>query len=367
MSAEHNRVIPSAAVAAVPPEPSWGRVLANTIDLWVSRRLGHVGGSVRWRRSGRRSENRVRWRPWTGGRWHLEAWKPVTALVAVAAVVAAVQFAGVFSGTASHVVRSPAAEPVGTGGASARSAAATQAEAGAWIVGQVSDAAIVGCYPAMCAALQADGVSPSRLASLGPGLGGALTADVIVTSPSAGEELVDKYAPALIASFGSGGSRIEVCAVARGGAAAYEAAMRADFTARKSAGSELLRNPDIKFTVSDAAWLRAGEVDSRLLATLAMLSSLYAFRVEAFGDASPGAQLLLRDVTITSYGKRSSTADLSAALALVNAQGRPYLPAYSAIVRLRNGQAALRIEFAEPSPLGLLTTVLTDDLRVMGH
>jgi hypothetical protein len=237
----------------------------------------------------------------------------------------------------------------------------TQTEAGAWIAGQVSDDAIVGCSPAMCAALQADGVSASQLVSLGPGLSGALAADVIVASPSVGQELVDKYAPALIASFGSGGSRIEVRAVARGGAAAFEAAMRSDFTARKSAGTELLQNPNIKFTVSDAARLRTGEVDSRLLATLATLSSLYEFRVMSFGDAAPGAQLLFRDVTITRYGKGSRAADLSTALALVKQQNSPYLPAYSAIVRLQTGQSALRIEFAEPSPLGLLTTAVTDE------
>jgi hypothetical protein len=104
-------------------------------------------------------------------------------------------------------------------------------------------------------------------------------------------------------------------------------------------------------------------VDSRLLATLAMLSSQYAFRAAAFGDSSPGAQLLFRSVTVTSDGKGSGTAALKAALALVNAQERPFLPAYSAIVRLHQGQPALRIEFAEPSPLGLLTTVLIADVR----
>jgi len=361
VSAEHDRCLPPTAVAAVPAEPSWGRVLATTVDLWVSRRLGRAASFVRPRRSGRRSEKRVGRRPWTGRRWRLGFWKLLTALVAAAAVVAALQIAGVFSRTASPVVRSPSAQPGGTRAVSARPAAVTQAEAGAWIAGQVSDNAIVGCSPAMCAALQADGVSASQLVSLGPGLGGALAADVIVTSPSVGKELVDKYAPGLIASFGSGASRIEVRAVARGGAAAFEAAMRSDFTARKSAGTELLQNQNIKFTASDAARLRAGEVDSRLLATLATLSSLYEFRVTSFGDAAPGAQLLFRDVTITSYRKGSGAADLSAALALVNEQSRPYLPAYSAIVRLQTGQSALRVEFAEPSPLGLLTTAVTDE------
>ena len=37
------------------------------------------------------------------------------------------------------------------------------------------------------------------------------------------------------------------------------------------------------------------------------------------------------------------------------------LPAHAAIIHLTSGQAALRIEFAAPSPLGLLTAVLAVD------
>ena len=45
--------------------------------------------------------------------------------------------------------------------------------------------------------------------------------------------------------------------------------------------------------------LRAGEVDARVLATLAALSSQHSFTVTAFGDAAPGAATLYREVTIT--------------------------------------------------------------------
>ena len=75
----------------------------------------------------------------------------------------------------------------------------------------------------------------------------------------------------------------------------------------------------------------------------------------AFSDAAPGAQAPLRQMTIS--GDR--TTDLAAALAMVRAQNSPYLPAHAAIVRLDTGQTALSIEFAAPSPLGLLTAVLT--------
>jgi len=185
-----------------------------------------------------------------------------------------------------------------------------------------------------------------------------LGASVLVTSPSAGgSRLDDDYAPALIASFGSGETRIDVRAAEPGGPGAYQAALKADLAARRSAGAQLLRNRSIQFTAGDAAQLRAGEVDSRLLATLATLASQHVFRVTAFGDASPGAQVLFREATITSAG-RGGTAALAAAADLVRMQVPPYLPAHVTPIRLAAGQAALSIEFAAPSPLGLLAAVL---------
>ena len=46
---------------------------------------------------------------------------------------------------------------------------------------------------------------------------------------------------------------------------------------------------------------------------------------------------------------------LAAALGVVRAQQVPYQPAQVSTVRLADGQAGLRIDFAAPSPLGLLT------------
>jgi hypothetical protein len=296
-------------------------------------------------------------------------------VVAAAAVaLAAVQLTMAFSGAAPRAVRSsvpkhPAARHVSPPPATAAQAAAAQAaaaarsEAAAWVAGQVNGTAIIGCYPGMCASLQAQGVSASRLVALSPSMAELLKTNVIATLSSASHGLVDRYAPAVIASFGSGSSRIEIRTVAPGGAASYQSALRADLNARESAGSQLLRNPRIKFSAADATQLRAGEVDSRLLATLAALSSQFTLRVMAFGDSSPGAPLFFRGVTVASYGRGNGAARLAAALAMVKAQGSPYLPAHSAIVHLGTGQPVLLIEFAAPSPLGLLTTVLTADVR----
>jgi hypothetical protein len=164
----------------------------------------------------------------------------------------------------------------------------------------------------------------------------------------------------LLASFGSGANLVEVRTAPPGGSAAYQRAAAADLAARRSAGAQLRHSQRIGVAGPAAAQLQAGQVDSRLLIMLAMLASQHPWRVVAFGGASPGvavAQAPFRQVTITG----PDAGDLAASLALVRAQNAPYQPAQAAIVRLPGGQGvprgqpALRIDFAAPSPLGLLT------------
>jgi hypothetical protein len=266
----------------------------------------------------------------------------VLALAGAAVVV--LWLTGALTGTPSRAPQVPAA---GTGPAAPL--AGVQSRAATWIAGQVSDGAIVACYPSMCAILQNHGVAAGRLLPLPSAATSALGADVLVTSGPAASKLAGRYAPALIASFGSGGNRVEVRAIEPGGVSAYRAALRADLAARKAAGSQLLRNSHIQFTGPGAARLRAGEVDTRLLATLAMLASQYSFRVTALADAAPGAPVLFREAAIIGISR-----GLPAALGMVRAQDPPYAPAHTVVA----GQSGLSIEFAVPSPLGLLSPVV---------
>jgi hypothetical protein len=356
--------------AASPPaapdaqtQPSWTRILATTVKLWAMRRV-RPPGSGRERGSGPGTQRSFGHR----GDGATRRWRLAVLLLALAVIaVAALGFAAL-SRTARPAGRVPSAGDlaVGSGGqagapGTSSLAAAARAQAVAWIVSQVSSGATIACDAAMCAALQAEGVSAGRLLMMPPGSDNPLGASVVITSSPTNGPLADEYAPAVIASFGSGASRVEVRATESGGAAAYQAALRADLAARESAGAQLLRNWHIRFTRQDAAQLRAGEVDSRLLATLAALSSQYSFRVTAFGDASPGVQVLYREVTLTTSGSGDGTAELASDLALVNAQDPPYQPAHAVIIHPAAGQAALIIEFAAPSPLGLLTAVLAVD------
>jgi len=328
------------AAALTRPEPSWGRVLVNTVRLAVSWRLRAAD-------LGRRAGGP---RPWRA-RWRVG----VLILALAGAAVTVVWLTGGLIGTPSRAARVPA-----PGAGPAPAAAAAQARAAVWVAGQVSGSAIIACDPGMCAALQEQGVAAGRLMALRSATASPLGASVLVTTPSADGQQLARYAPGLIASFGSGDARAEVRVIEPGGAAAYRAALRADLAARTAAGVQLLQNPHIRFTGPDAACLRAGQVDARLLATIAALASQYAFRVSAFSDAAPGAPVLFRAVSITGIG-----GGLASALAMVRAQAPPYVPAHAAVTSPADaGGATLSIEFAAPSPLGLLSPALdADSLR----
>ena len=307
-------------------EPSWGRVLASTVKLAVSRRLRAAG--LRRRASGSR--------PGHAGR----RWRFATLVLALAgAAVVVLWLAGGLAGTSSRAARVPAAGP-----GPPSLAAGAQARAAAWIAGQVSGDAIVACDPGMCAALQEQGVAAGRLMPLRSAAASPLGASVLAVSPSAGGQRAGQDAPALIASFGSGGNRVEVRAVEPGGVSAYRAALRADLAARRAAGSQLLRNSHIRFTGSGAAQLRAGDVDTRLLATLAALASWYSFRVTGFGDASPGVPVLFRQVSMTGARPGGGPGDDTRAGPAVPARARR---------RRRPDRAERRVRRARPAGAAL--------------
>jgi hypothetical protein len=344
--------------------PSWGQVLATTVSLWVSRRL------TRFSRQRRREAG---WRARIGPRrpaWQLRRPSAGRLRLAIGVLALAATAVAVFRFTA---VSSPAARtslpgrPHSAGpsqdrtqDAAVRAAAAARSVAAAWIAVQVSNDETIACDPLMCAALRAHGVTAGRLLLLTPGPAGPMAAGLIAASASTfsqlGGEVSDDYAPTLIASFGSGDSLIEVRAASPGGAAGYASALRADLAARQAAGAQLLHSGRVQASSQSAAQLRAGEVDARLLVMLAALASQQPVQVVAFGDASPGAQppsaqMPLRQVTITTRGAPG----LAAALAMARAQRAVYQPASVTTVGLASGQAGLRIEFAAPSPLGLLS------------
>jgi hypothetical protein len=270
------------------------------------------------------------------------------------------------------ISRHPAAPARPTGHASPRAsanlgalgaAAATRNLAASWIAREVSRDAILSCDPLMCLTLRDHGIPAGDLLVLRPGMTDPLGSELVVATPAIrsqfGSMLSVVYAPAVIASFGTGNGSIAVRAIAPGGARAYEAALSADVRARTAAGDQLRRNKRITLGALAAGQLAAGQVDSRLLGVLVTMAALDPVHVVAFGDSGPGASLgvPLRCAYLAAVGRPTwsgQSAYARSVLAFFHAQLPPYLAANIGPVPADGGQTVLRIEYAAPSPLGLL-------------
>jgi len=240
-------------------------------------------------------------------------------------------------------------------------AAATRSQAAEWVSRQVSRSAIAACDPAMCAALQAAGVQAADLQMLSASAADPLGADIVVATPALqsqfGGRLGTVYAPAVLARFGSGAAQIEVRVVAAGGAAAYTVALGQDVQARKGAAAQLLGNSKIKLQAAGRAELTAGQVDSRLLLMLATLASVHPVQVLAFTDAGPGADtsMPLRSAELASADHPAGMSESSYVdwlRGVLRGQRPPYDSQIS--VAGAQGQPVVDVQFAAPSPLGLL-------------
>jgi hypothetical protein len=269
------------------------------------------------------------------------------------------------AGSLSFLLSRHAAPSATAGGhrISAGAEIAIRNRAAAWVVGQVSRSAIVSCDPVMCQALEARGVSAASLLELRPGEADPLRSSIIVATAAVrgliGPRLSSTYAPAAIASFGSGRRQISVRVVAPRGAAAYTSALRADMLARKASGAQLLDNRRIIVSATARRQLAHGQADSRLLVVIAGLAARWPVSVAAFGDLAPGASrgIPLRSADLAPVGATASAgpaARMRAMVAFLRAQRDPYLAAHIQTVPRAGGRNVLRIEFAAPSPPGLL-------------
>ena len=247
-------------------------------------------------------------------------------------------------------------------GASANAASGPAAEvraaAAAWIASQVSRAGPISCDQVMCRALRARGVPHADLMVLKPGGGSPLHSRVIVVTAAVtkmvGTEFLTADAPAAIASFGSGSRQISVRVIYLQGAAAYAAALRRDIAARKTSEVTLLENPRVTAPPAVRRQLQGGQLDPRVLLTLAQLASQWPLSIVAFGDRAPGASpgVPLRSADLAVTGEASAQARQMSAYAH-QLQGY-FASARIRAVHLANGQEVVRVEFAAPTPLGVL-------------
>jgi hypothetical protein len=214
----------------------------------------------------------------------------------------------------------------------------------------------------MCQALEKDGIPAKGLHELKPGSPAPLHSDVIVATAAIraefGASLTSVYAPGVIASFGSAGTRIDIRVIAPQGTAAYRSALSADLAARKKAGPQLLLNPRISASAMARRQLTAGQVDSRLMLTLAQVASMWPVSIVTFGDLAPGASpsIPLRYAYLAGASGRDNANPAAQARQIsgfVHGLRGFYSSARIQTVRLA-GRNVVRIEFAAPSLLGVL-------------
>ena len=220
----------------------------------------------------------------------------------------------------------------------------------------------MSCDPQMCAVLEAHGVPAARLLPLGGSNPDPLGSDLIVSTAAVrsefGARLASVYAPAVLASFGTGSAQTAVRVVASDGGAAYLRGLRTDVAARAAAGRQLLQNPRLHTSATARRALAAGQVDSRLLTVFAALATMYRVQVVDFPapapGASPGMPLRAADIAPAGPGTRHRPNTMASLARYLRNQLTPYRPERITVVRLASGRPVLRVEYGAPSPLGLL-------------
>ena len=176
-----------------------------------------------------------------------------------------------------------------------RTAQAARSAAAAWIEQQVSRGTIVSCDPVMCSALVAHGFPAANLDPLRPSTPDPLTSEMIaataVLRSQFGSRLTSVYAPITLASFGTGSAEVDVRVIASDGSPAYMRQFRADLTARKAYGAQILHNSKIVVAPPARRQLASGMVDSRLLLTISTAAHQgHRLRVVSFGAAAAGRE-----------------------------------------------------------------------------
>jgi hypothetical protein len=246
-----------------------------------------------------------------------------------------------------HFTATPKTSPASA--AAARHEAAVRGEAAAWVAQQVSQGVAVSCDQAMCAALEARGFPQHDLLVLGPVSLDPRHSDVVVETAAVralfGTSLDQAWAPAVLASFGSGSAGITVRVVAAHGTVAYQTALASELAAGKAASARLLADRRISVPTVARTQLTAGLVDLRLLSALTALSRHLPVSIVQFGNIGASAGVPFRFADLGQAGQADQTRSY------LNGLKGTLRPVRTVPVVLPDGQAVLRVEFTAPSPL----------------
>ena len=226
--------------------------------------------------------------------------------------------------------------------------------AAAWVARQVSPATMVSCDPVTCVLVESHGFPASHVRALGTGQGNPLVSELVVATPAVrhqfGGQLASIYAPGVLATFGSGREQISIRIVAPHGAAAYRTALHADLQNRRMSGTGLSGSNRIQAPGTARNQLAAGQVNSRLMITLALMASLHPVDLMAFGDGGPDpAAAPFRSAELSLTG----AAQKRLVLGFLSQQRPPYAPAHVTTRQDGLDRTILDMQFAAPSPVGL--------------
>ena len=228
-----------------------------------------------------------------------------------------------------------------------------------WILHQVSPGAVVSCDTQVCADLVSSGFSSSDLLPLGPTSNDVLGSALVVATATIRNQFGSRlgiYAPAVIASFGTGTAQIDIRWVYPSGANAYRAALPTALSARKAADAQLLTNSNIEFSATAKKQLLSGQIDPWLPLLIAIMAHSHPLHIVDFASQSPGGgpASLLRWVDLATTVPASHltrAAYLSWMQSFITTQRAEYQPVWVQPVTLRTGQTVLRIGYGAPSPL----------------
>jgi hypothetical protein len=288
--------------------------------------------------------------------------------------------AGLFIGIALH--SSPAAAPLHSSSPSAAASstaapsptapaivppvgpgeAADVTQAAAWIGLQVGTGTVVACDPRTCAALTAAGFPVSQEVQVGLNTQSLSNASVVVVTPQlhtlfseVDPSLGYDVAPTVLASFGG----VSIQPIYSGGGTAYQTALSQDVQDRIQLGEQLLNSGLLTVTPSAQSELAAGEVDPRLLLALQSLADSQPIDIIGFTDSGPGASpgVPFRAVDLSTAdpnGGMSSAAYIDGIVRILKAHAT--FPPYQNVMKvtLPDGQVVAQVQYAAPSPLGLL-------------
>lgn len=304
--------------------PSWGRVLVSTARVWLGRKLPS------------RTVRRV-------------------GAVAVAVVIVV--------GGAVAVLATRTADPRVSASAGVDPDAAARTAAAAWIAHDVRHGTRMACEQIMCARLRSTGVSGGDLVEIGGDATKLSGARLVVATRGVrerfGTALAYSIAPDVLGIFGVGPSRVEVRERSTQSLAAHDKAKTREQHNRQRAALQLLNVPRVHSSSNAMHELAAGEVDNRIVFTLARLARRHTIDVAAFSGRGPftGIDVPERTVDIDQVDGSAAIGDNPAmrdALAVVHAQTGVYRTASARLIGSGDAGGVLRITFTAPVPQGVL-------------